>query len=151
LKQKFFIVLILQFLLQAVLFAAEIPLDYIGQPFYSKNLRVEWKLPTNSLPATVRVFKIVPANFSRRTISNLMNLGGFSEANRTWMGFNGDKLPADILLFTNDNDRHSLGIHSFTTSEGQPDWTVFLNAGSWLTVKRGSVRKMSQRDYGRVV
>jgi hypothetical protein len=30
-------------------------------------------------------------------------------------------------------------IHSFATSEGQPDWTVFLPDGSWLTVTRGRV------------
>jgi hypothetical protein len=110
LKQKFFIVLFLHFLLQAVLFAEEIPLDYPGQPFYSKNLRVEWKLTTNSLPATVRVFKIVPGNFSQMTISNLMKLGGFSQTNRAWTSYNGDKLPADILCFTNNNGRHSLVI-----------------------------------------
>lgn len=110
LKQTFFIVLILQLLLQAVLFAEEIPLDCIGQPFYSKNLRVEWKLATNSLPATVRVLKIVPGHFSQMTISNLMKLGGFSETDRIWTSFSGDKLPANVLCFRNDNDRHSLGI-----------------------------------------
>ena len=41
-------------------------------------------------------------------------------------------------------------VHSFATSEGQPEWSVFLNDSSWLTVKRGRVRKMSQRDYDRV-
>lgn len=110
LKQKLFIVLILQSLLQTVLFAEEIPLDYIGQPFYSKNLRVEWKLTTNSLPATVRVFKIVPGYFSQMTISELMKLGGFSEANRVWTNYNGDKLPADTLCFRNYNGRNSLAI-----------------------------------------
>lgn len=109
-KQKFFIVLILQFLLQAVLFAEEIPLDYLGQPFYSKNLRVEWKLTTNSLPASVRVFKIVPGHFSQMTISNLMKLGSFSETNRVWTGYRGDKLPSEVLCFRNDNGRHSLTI-----------------------------------------
>jgi hypothetical protein len=38
-------------------------------------------------------------------------------------------------------------IHSFATSEGRPEWSVFLNDGSWLTVKRNRIRKMSQRDY----
>ena len=41
-------------------------------------------------------------------------------------------------------------IHSFAASEGQPDWSVFLDDSSWLTVRRGRVRKMSQRDYDRV-
>lgn len=30
-------------------------------------------------------------------------------------------------------------IHSFATTEGQPEWTIFLNDGSWLTVKRGRI------------
>jgi hypothetical protein len=109
-KQKLFIVLIFQFLLQAVLFAEEIPLDYMGQPFYSKQLRVGWKLTTNSLPASVRVFEIVPGHFSQTTISNLMKLGGFSETNRVWTSYRGDKLPAGVLCFRNCNDRHSLAI-----------------------------------------
>ena len=37
-------------------------------------------------------------------------------------------------------------IHSFASSEGQPEWMVFLNDSSWLTVKRGSIRKMSQTE-----
>ncbi len=82
----------------------------MGQPFYSKNLRVEWKLTTNCLPATVRVFKIVPGKFSQMTISNLMKLGGFSETNRVWTNYRGDKLPAEILCFRNYNDRDSLAI-----------------------------------------
>ena len=41
-------------------------------------------------------------------------------------------------------------IHTFATSEGQPDWSVFLNDNNWLRVKLGRVRKMSQRDYARV-
>jgi hypothetical protein len=126
LKQRFFIVLIFQFLLQAALAAEELPLDYMGQPFYSKNLRVKWKLLTNSIPATIRIFKIVPGNFSQLTISNLMKLGGFSESNRTVMGFDGSKLPADILLFTNDNGWHSLGI---APAQG----TVYLSAPTFST------------------
>ena len=38
-------------------------------------------------------------------------------------------------------------IFSFASSEGQPDWSVFLNDGSWLMVRRGRVTKASQRDY----
>jgi len=30
-------------------------------------------------------------------------------------------------------------IHSFATTEGQPEWTVFLDDESWLTVKRGRI------------
>lgn len=33
----------------------------------------------------------------------------------------------------------ALWLHSFTTVEGQPEWTLFLLDGSWLTVRRGCV------------
>ena len=89
-----------------VLLAEEIPLDYIGQPFYSKNLEVEWKLGTNSLPAMVRVFKIEQTSFSQTTISNLMQLGGFSEADRILKTSRGDEIPENILCFGNSNGRH---------------------------------------------
>jgi hypothetical protein len=94
----------IHFLLQAALLAEENPMGYLGNPFYSKNLRVEWNLATNSLPATVRLFKIVPGNFSTMTISNLMKLGGFSETNRSLTGYNGYKLPADVLCYYNGRD-----------------------------------------------
>jgi hypothetical protein len=28
-------------------------------------------------------------------------------------------------------------VHSFATAEGQPQWTLFLRNGSWITVERG--------------
>jgi hypothetical protein len=30
-------------------------------------------------------------------------------------------------------------VHSFMTAEGQPEWTLFLPDGSWLTVERGRI------------
>lgn len=33
----------------------------------------------------------------------------------------------------------NLWVHSFATAEGQPEWTVFLFDGSWITVDRGLV------------
>ena len=36
-------------------------------------------------------------------------------------------------------------IHSFATTEGQPEWTVFLNDRSWLTVKRGRIVREKNR------
>jgi len=35
-------------------------------------------------------------------------------------------------------------IQSFTTAEGQPDWSIFLPDGSWLTVRRGCVVREEQ-------
>lgn len=32
-----------------------------------------------------------------------------------------------------------LWLSSFMTTDGQPDWTVFLRGDTWLTVRRGGV------------
>lgn len=109
-KREVFIVLILQFFLTVTLSAEEIPLNYIDQPFYTQNLNVEWNLATNPLPATVHLFKIVPGSFSPTAISNLMQLGGFSETDRVRTNQNGDELPANILSFINSNDQRWLSI-----------------------------------------
>jgi hypothetical protein len=113
------------------MFGEEIPLDHIGHPFYSPNLSVDWKLTTNSLPATVHVFKIVDGYFSKTTISNLMQLGGFYETNRVWTGFRGDKIPDNVLCFRNFNDRHSLSIvpASGTVDLYTPDFSTAMPEG----------------------
>jgi hypothetical protein len=113
------------------MFGEEIPLDYIGHPFYSPNLTVDWKLTTNSLPATVHVFKIVDGYFSQTVISNLMQLGGFSKTNRVWTDFRGDKIPDNVLCFHNFNDRHSLSIvpASGTVDLYTPDFSIAMPEG----------------------
>ncbi len=36
---------------------------------------------------------------------------------------------------------------SFATSESQPDWTVFLPDGSWLTVRRGTIVRETDKQF----
>jgi hypothetical protein len=131
LKQNLFIALLVQFLLTTVLFGEEIPLDYIGHPFYSPNLIVEWKLATNSLPATLRIFKIIDGSFSQTAISNLMRLGGFSETNRVRTDSRGDKIPDNELCFRNFNDRHFLSIApaNGTVDLYTPDFSTAMPEG----------------------
>jgi hypothetical protein len=52
------------------------------QPFYAENLQVEWEAATNSLPATVAVFKVVPTWFSPTVISNVMRLAWATSLDR---------------------------------------------------------------------
>jgi hypothetical protein len=41
-------------------------------------------------------------------------------------------------------------VHSFMTAEGQPEWTLFLPDGSWLTVERGRlIHDVQNRRPGR--
>lgn len=92
---------------------------------------MEWRLATNSLPATVRIFKIVDGSFSQTTISNLLRLGGFSETNRVRTDPRGDKIPDNILCFRNFNDRHVLSIaaSSGTVDLYTPDFSTAMPEG----------------------
>lgn len=45
------------------------------EPFYSPKFQVIWAA-TNQLPATAKIYKVVPANFSSSALSNLAALGG---------------------------------------------------------------------------
>jgi hypothetical protein len=35
-------------------------------------------------------------------------------------------------------------VHSFMTAEGQPEWSIFLRAGDWITVERGRLIHATQ-------
>ncbi len=42
-------------------------------------------------------------------------------------------------------------VHSFMTAEGQPEWTLFLPDGSWLTVKGGRIiHDVQNQELGRM-
>lgn len=51
------------------------------EPFYAPKAEIVWAA-TNQLPATVRIFKVVPANFSAAAISNLTALSGSANSKR---------------------------------------------------------------------
>ena len=51
------------------------------EPFYSTKFQVVWAA-TNQLPATAKIYKVVPANFSLSAISNLTALGGSANPKR---------------------------------------------------------------------
>lgn len=109
-KSTFIFLTLFPGFLSANLFSAEIPLNHLGNQFYSKALEVEWKLPTNQLPAVVRIFKVVPTTFSSVIISNLVSWGGFTKTNRIWFSEDGKRIPNDTLVFRKNNDRQWLTI-----------------------------------------
>lgn len=55
-----------------------------AEPFYTPKLQVVWAA-TNKLPATAKIFKVVPASFSPSAISNLTAMGGSADSKRGWM------------------------------------------------------------------
>jgi hypothetical protein len=43
-------------------------------PFYSPRMKIEWKAPTNGLPSSVALLKVIPATFSPTMLENLKSL-----------------------------------------------------------------------------
>jgi hypothetical protein len=74
--------------------AVTLPFEKDAEPFYSSKFQVVWAA-TNSLPATVRVFKVVPASFSPTAISNLTVIGGSADLKQGSMNL---YQPADTRL-----------------------------------------------------
>jgi hypothetical protein len=54
----------------------------LTRPFYAAKLDVQWAAPTNDLPSTVVVFEVVPDLRPDVTVSNLMKIGRFRQADR---------------------------------------------------------------------
>jgi len=91
--------------------AAEIPLNLLGNQFYSKTLVVDWKLPTNQIPTATRTFEVIPAKFSHAIVSNLMIWGGFTESNRIWTTDDGNKISSDTFVFRKNDNRQWLTVN----------------------------------------
>lgn len=53
-----------------------------GAPSSTNEVEIVWKVPTNHLPSSVWVYRIVPQNFAPAVVSNLMALGSFTMSDR---------------------------------------------------------------------
>ncbi|HEY0551381.1 MAG TPA: hypothetical protein VGF13_17385 [Verrucomicrobiae bacterium] len=60
--------------------AADLPQGAPLSP--GKNVAVEWKVPTNELPAKVTIYQVTPQSFSPAVISNVVALGGWTMPQR---------------------------------------------------------------------
>jgi len=67
-----FLITTLPLALAAAAFANEPRLRTFCSPFDGKNCEVTWGAPTNELPASVKILKVVPAEFTPVVISNLL-------------------------------------------------------------------------------
>lgn len=63
-------------------FAAGPPLDRFCAPLDANGCEVVWAGPTNSLPERVNIFRVIPAKFTRETVSNVLYLAGLTERDR---------------------------------------------------------------------
>jgi len=119
----------MQFAFVAPLPGAEVPLDKMGEPFYSKTLQVKWDVATNPLPARAAIFKVVSPAFSQHAISNLIQMARFSESNRVPSSeLHGRWSAEGNILFRSPDQSRSLFI---SPSEGKvhlysPDFSATL-------------------------
>jgi hypothetical protein len=90
--------------------AARASFEEKGYPFYSKKIEFVWAAPTNQLAAMVRVFKPIPSKFSASVVSNLIVLSGFTDQERTFTTYQGEKLSKDVVAFRSKDERSSLTI-----------------------------------------
>lgn len=122
--------------------AATVPLEKIGEPFYCEKLQVEWRVATNGLPATVTIFKVVPASFSPAVISNMVRLGSFTSAERVRSFLLAMLFPKSLAYRSSDESvslsiMPSHGLISFSTegdfttsSESVPSQTRAFELGT---------------------
>jgi hypothetical protein len=85
-RKNLLIVVIVQCLLVLRGQAVTLPFEKDAEPFYSSTFQVVWAA-TNSLPITVRIFKVVPASYSAAAISNLTAMGGSVNSEQGWLGY----------------------------------------------------------------
>jgi hypothetical protein len=101
---------ILQSVLAGEMFAEPATPKLMGPPFYNEKLQIEWKAPTNALPSTVAIFKVMPTSFSPAVISNIVGLTSFTSSNRILSFDSEEKIPEGTLAFQSEDEKSSLGI-----------------------------------------
>lgn len=79
-NRKRIIVLFLQ-MIWATGFSQSLSLQTLGEPFKCSVSVIHWNVPTNSLPATVWVYHLLPKKFPPEAISNLVATCGFTANN----------------------------------------------------------------------
>lgn len=70
-------------------FSQSLPFSNQGAVLQRTNLDVRWKAPKHPWPKTLWTYQIVPTKFSPAVVSNLVNLGGFTEKDRWYLTSNG--------------------------------------------------------------
>lgn len=90
-------------------FGAGPPLQEFFRPFDGAGCDIIWETPTN-LPASVRIFAVVPTKFSPATISNLLDLAELTPKNKRRPVQQGVFLETDVLTYANRDDTHHVDL-----------------------------------------
>src|SRR5437867_1282235 len=103
-----FLILIIQVLAVGT-FAVGPPLQNFCDPFNGKNCEVIWAAPTK-LPASVKIFAVVPTKFSPDTVSNLLQIAGLTLKDKKCSAQDGVFGEKDVLVYANKKDTRHLDI-----------------------------------------
>ncbi|MGI8965669.1 MAG: hypothetical protein ACR2H1_06220, partial [Limisphaerales bacterium] len=90
-------------------FAVGPPLENFCEPFNGKNCDVIWAAPSN-LPASVKIYAVVPTKFSPSTISNLLQIAELTPKNKRRSTQDGVLGGKDVLVYANKKDTRHLDI-----------------------------------------
>lgn len=104
-----FLIIALQVATMAT-FAATSPLENFCSPFAAKDCEVIWSTPTNQLPRSVKVFRVVPKEFSPSVISNLLQVAGLKSDQRKRVDQDGVFAGKDVRFFADRKETRQLNL-----------------------------------------
>lgn len=91
--------------------AAGPPLENFCSPFTGTNCVIVWNAPTNQLPQSTKIWKVVPAQYSSATISNLLQLAELTAKDKKRPTQpDGVFAGKDVLIYANKNESRQLTI-----------------------------------------
>jgi hypothetical protein len=125
-----------------------LPLNQLGTSFQRSDLDVRWKAPTNTLPATLWVYRVLPAGFAPGVISNLFALGPFTDKDRTNMFTRASRDPKKARFVSNGRsleifptigciEYQDQAAEDMAISEGVPDESQMLRLATDFLPKLG--------------
>jgi hypothetical protein len=91
-------------------FAAWPPLENFCVPFNSTNCVIIWNAPTNQLPRQAKIWKVVPAQYSPTTISNLLEMAELRSSQKKRVERTGVLGSTDAAFFGNRDETRNLSI-----------------------------------------
>jgi len=128
------ILLVLLQVLWTTGFSQSLSLKNLGDVFQCTNLDVRWEAPTNALPRTVWIYRLLPRKLSSEAISNLTVLCGFTESDRKISN-------ADEVVYKNADQFPSKQLE-ISSSHGSIFYVTVIHYGPTNLAK--DVPKMSQ-------
>jgi len=90
-------------------FAAELPLQNFCDSFNGKDCEVIWAAPTN-LPASVKIFAVMPTKFSSATVSNLLQIAELKPDQRKRVDQTGVFAGKDVQFFADRKETRQLNL-----------------------------------------